>query len=165
MGKSMNEEDLDVIAEAGEKLLALAPNIRLIQDDNTQDALLNGEASAAFLYTSQVTQVMAENPSLKVVYPEEGLGFGIMAGFVPVNAPNKQAAYEFLNYILEPEVSKACMEYIGYYNTTGAANDIVDPSLVVPSSVTSGEIIQNVSEAANDAYNRNWTAFRDACGQ
>ena len=165
MGKSMNEEDLDVIAEAGEKLLALAPNIRLIQDDNTQDALLNGEASAAFLYTSQVTQVMAENPSLKVVYPEEGLGFGIMAGFVPVNAPNKQAAYEFLNYILEPEVSKACMEYIGYYNTTGAADDIVDPSLVVPSSVTSGEIIQNVSEAANDAYNRNWTAFRDACGQ
>lgn len=165
MGKSMNEENLDVIAQAGEKLLELAPNIRLIQDDNTQDSLLNGEAAAAFLYTSQVTQVMSENPSLKVVYPEEGLGFGIMAGFVPVNAPNKQAAFEFLNYILEPEVSKACMEYIGYYNTTGAADDIVDPQLVVPDSVTSGEIIQNVSEAANDAYNRNWTEFRAACGQ
>ena len=165
MGKSMNEEDLDVIAQAGEKLLALAPNIRLIQDDNTQDSLLNGEAAAAFLYTSQVTQVIAEDPSLKVVYPEEGLGFGIMAAFVPVNAPNKQAAYEFLNFILEPEISKACMEYIGYYNTTGAADDIVDPSLVVPSSVSSGEIIQNVSEEANDAYNRNWTEFRAACGQ
>ncbi len=165
MGKSMNEEDLDVIAQAGERLLELAPNIRLIQDDNTQDSLLNGEAAAAFLYTSQVTQVMAENPSLKVVYPEEGLGFGIMAAFVPVNAPNKQAAYEFLNFILEPEISKSCMEYIGYYNTTGAADDIVDPSLVVPSSVSSGEIIQNVSEAANDAYNRNWTEFRAACGQ
>jgi len=165
MGKSMNEEDLDVIAQAGEKLLDLAPNIRLIQDDNTQDSLLNGEASVAFLYTSQVTQVMAEDPSLQVVYPEEGLGFGIMAGFVPVNAPNKQGAYEFLNYILEPEISKACMEYIGYYNTTGAADSIVDPSLVVPSSVSSGEIIQNVSEEANDAYNRNWTEFRAACGQ
>ena len=153
MGESMNTEDLDVIAKAGEKLLALAPNIRLIQDDNTQDSLLNGEAAAAFLYTSQVTQVMAENPALRVVYPEEGLGFGIMA------------AFDFLNYILEPEVSKACMEYIGYYNTTGAADDIVDPSLVVPSSVISGEIIQNVSEAANDAYNRNWTEFRAACGQ
>lgn len=165
MGRSMNEEDLDVIAQAGQRLLELAPNIRLIQDDNTQDSLLNGEAAAAFLYTSQVTQVMAEDPSLKVVYPEEGLGFGIMAAFVPVNAPNKELAYEFLNYILEPEVSKACMEYIGYYNTTGAADDIVDPSLVVPSSVSSGEIIQNVSEVANDAYNRNWTEFRAACGQ
>ena len=42
MGKSMNEEDLDVIAAAGERLLELAPNIRLIQDDNIQDSLLNG---------------------------------------------------------------------------------------------------------------------------
>jgi len=165
MGQSMNTEDLDIIAQAGEKLLQLAPNIRLIQDDNTQDSLLNGEAAAAFLYTSQVTQVMAEDPSLKVVYPEEGLGFGIMAMFVPVDAPNKEAAYRFINYILEPEISKACFEYIGYYNTTGAADDIVDPSLVVPDSVSSGEIIQNVSAAANDAYDRNWIAFKAACGQ
>ena len=164
MGKSMNEEDLDVIAQAGEKLLELAPNIRLIQDDNTQDSLLNGEASAAFLYTSQVTQVMAENPDLKVVYPEEGLGFGIMAGFVPSNAPNKKAANEFLRYILEPEISKQCMEWIGYINTTGAADSIVDPNLVAPAGA-SGEFIMNVSEEANDAYNRNWTAFKAACGQ
>ncbi|MBQ7714138.1 MAG: spermidine/putrescine ABC transporter substrate-binding protein [Oscillospiraceae bacterium] len=165
MGESMNTEDLDVIAQAGEKLLDLAPNIRLSQDDNTQDALLNGEASAAFLYTSQVTQVLAADPSLEVVYPAEGLGFGIMAAFVPVNAPNASAAHAFLNYLLEPEVSKACFEWLGYYNTNGAADDIVDPQLVVPASVTSGEIIQNVSEAANDAYNRNWTAFKAACGQ
>ena len=165
MGKSMNEEDLGVISQAGEKLLDLAPNIRLIQDENTQNALLNGEASVAFLYTSQVTRAIEENPELKVVYPKEGLGFGIMAGFVPSNAPNRQAAFEFLNYLLEPEVSKSCIEYIGFYNTNGAADGIVDPALVVPDSVSSGEIIQNVSEAANDAYNRNWTEFRAACGQ
>ena len=74
MGESMNEEDVDVIKKTGEKLLELAPNVRLIQDDNTQNALLNGEASVAFLYTSQVTAALAENPDLKVVYPEEGLG-------------------------------------------------------------------------------------------
>ena len=51
LGKSMNEEDVDSIKETGKKLLELAPNVRMIQDDNTQDALLNGEASVAFLYT------------------------------------------------------------------------------------------------------------------
>lgn len=164
MGKSMNEEDVSVIEEAGQKLQELAPNIRMIQDDNTQNALLNGEASAAFLYTSQVTAVLAENPDLKVVYPEEGLGFGIMGAFVPSQAPNKEAAYEFLNYILEPEVTKQCVEYIGYYNTNQAADEIVDPSLVVPDTVSKGEIIQNVSEEANEAYNKNWTEFKAACG-
>lgn len=165
MGKSMNEEDVSVIEEAGQKLQELAPNIRMIQDDNTQNALLNGEASVAFLYTSQVTSVLAENPDLEVVYPEEGLGFGIMGAFVPSQAPNAKAANEFLNYLLEPEVSKQCMEFIGYYNTTGAADDIVDPSLVVPDSVNKGEIIQNVSAEADEAYNKNWTEFKAACGE
>ena len=47
----MNEEDVAVIDKTGEKLKELAPNIRMIQDDNTQNAHLNGEASVAFLYT------------------------------------------------------------------------------------------------------------------
>lgn len=165
MGKSMNEEDVSVIEEAGQKLLELAPNIRLIQDDNTQNSLLNGEASVAFLYTSQVTQVLAENPDLKVVYPEEGLGFGIMGAFIPSEAPNKEAANQFLNYILEPENAAKCMDYIGYYNTIKAADDLVDPNLVVPDSVSKGEIIQNVSAEADEAYNKNWTEFKAACGQ
>lgn len=163
MGKTMNEEDPEVIAQAGEKLLELAPNVRMIQDDNTQNALLNGEASVGFLYTSQVTTVLAENPDLQVVYPEEGLGFGIMGAFVPSQAPNAEAAYQFLNYILEPEVSAECMNYIGYYCTNKAADELVNENLVVPETVTKGEIVQNVSAEADAAYNKNWTEFKAAC--
>ena len=163
LGKSMNEEDVDSIKETGKKLLELAPNVRMIQDDNTQDALLNGEASVAFLYTSQVTSVLAENPDLKVVYPKEGLGFGIMGMFIPSEAPDKDAAYQFVNYILQPEVSAKCFDYIGYYCTNKAADEFVDPNLVVPEDVTKGEIIQNVSAEADEQYNKNWTEFKAAC--
>ena len=163
LGKSMNEEDVDSIKETGKKLLELAPNVRMIQDDNTQDALLNGEASVAFLYTSQVTSVLAENPDLKVVYPKEGLGFGIMGMFIPSDAPDKDAAYLFVNYILQPEVSAKCFDYIGYYCTNKAADELVDPNLVVPDDVTKGEIIQNVSAEADEQYNKNWTEFKAAC--
>lgn len=163
MGKSMNEEDPAVIEEAGQKLLELAPNVRMIQDDNTQNALLNGEAAVAYLYTSQVTQALNENPDLKVVYPQEGLGFGIMSGFIPKNAPNQEAAHQFLNYILEPEVAAECFNYIGYYSTNKEADPLVNPNLVVPSEVTKGEIIQNVNAEADEAYNKNWTNFKAAC--
>ncbi len=37
MGKSMNEEDVDTIKEAGEKLKELALNVRLIQEDNSRE--------------------------------------------------------------------------------------------------------------------------------
>lgn len=163
MGKSMNEEDPTVIKEAGEKLVSLAPNIRMIQDTNTQNALLNGEASVAILYTSQVIDALQENPDLKVVYPKEGLGFGIMNFFIPKNAPDTEEAYEFLNYILEPEVAAKCFDFVGYYCTNKAADDLVNPDLVVPDSVTKGEIIQNVSTEAEEVYNQNWTEFKAAC--
>ena len=163
LGKSMNEEDPASIEETGEKLLELAPNVRLIIDDNTQNSLLNGEAAAAFLYTSQVTQALMDDPDLQVVYPEEGLGFGIMAMFIPSAAPNSEASHKFINYILDAEISAECFNYIGYYCTTKAADDLVNPDLVVPESVSSGEIIQNVSQEADEAYIRIWTAFKDAC--
>lgn len=163
MGKSMNEEDPTVIKEAGEKLVSLAPNIRMIQDTNTQNALLNGEASVAILYTSQVIAALQENPDLKVVYPKEELGFGIMNFFIPKNAPDTEEAYEFLNYILEPEVAAKCFDFVGYYCTNKAADDLVNPDLVVPDSVTKGEIIQNVSTEAEEVYNQNWTEFKAAC--
>lgn len=164
MGKSMNEEDVSVIEEAGEKLKSLAPNVRMIQDDDTQNTLLNGEASVAFLYTSQVTKALEENPDLKVVYPEEGLGFGIMAGFVPSKAPNSEEAHQFLDYILRPEVGARCFDFIGFYSTNKEADALLEnKDLAVPDSVTKGEIIQNVSEGANAAYNKNWTEFKAAC--
>lgn len=163
MGKSMNEEDVEVLAEAGAKLEELAPNVRMIQDDNTQNALLNGEASVGLLYTSQVTAALAENPDLQVVYPKEGLGFGIMGMFIPSAAPNAEAAYAFADYILRPEISAQCTNYIGYYSTNKAAEELVDPNLVVPEDVTKGEIIQNVGAEAEEQFNKNWTQFRAAC--
>ncbi len=161
--RSMNDENLDNIQKTGEKLLELAPNVRLIQDDNTQNALLNGEASVGFLYTSQVTQALLENPDLEVVYPEEGLGFGIMGMFIPSEAPDKDAAYQFIDYILRPEVAGECFNAIGYYSTNQAADEFVNENLVVPDSVSKGEIVQNISEEADTAYNQNWTEFKAAC--
>ncbi len=163
MGESMNEENPEVIAKTGERLKELAPNVRMIQDDNTQNALLNGEASVGFLYTSQVTAALAENPDLKVVYPQEGLGFGIMNMFIPENAPSEDAAYKFIDYILEPENAAECFNYIGYYSTNKAADEMVNPNLVVPDDVTKGEIVQNVSTEAEEAYSKAWTEFKATC--
>ena len=44
-----------------------------------------------------------------------------------------------------------------------AADDLVDENLVVPDSVTKGEIVQNVSQEAEQEYNKIWTEFKAAC--
>jgi len=83
--------------------------------------------------------------------------------FIPSNAPSEDAAYKFIDYILEPENAAECFNYIGYYSTNKAADEMVNPNLVVPENVTKGEIVQNVSQGAEEAYSKVWTEFKAAC--
>ena len=170
MGESYNTNDTSVIEAAGQKLLALAPNIRLIKDDNVQDDLLSGEVSAAVMYTSQVTMACLANPDLKVVYPDEGIGFGVMGQFIPVNAPNADSAHKFIEYLLQPEIAKQCFEWLGYYCTTETADALIEKEyqsfLTLPTDFHGDtEMIENISADADEAHVKVWTAFKSACGQ
>ncbi|MBO4992532.1 MAG: spermidine/putrescine ABC transporter substrate-binding protein [Firmicutes bacterium] len=169
MGESFNTEDVAKIEAAGEKLKAMADNVRVINDNNTQDFLISEEVAAAFLYTSQVNAALNARDDLKVCYPKEGLGFGIMAAFIPSQAPNSDAAHLFLEYLNQPEVAAKCFEYLGYYCTNKAAEDYISEEmydmLVVPDTVTEGESIKNLSQEAEDAHAKIWNEFKTACGQ
>jgi spermidine/putrescine-binding protein len=170
LGKSYNTNNLADIRAAGERLTGLAPNIRLIRDDDLQNDLLSGEISAAVMYTSQVTVALMENPALKVVFPTEGIGFGIMAGFIPSKAPNAEAAYAFLNYLLDPRRGAQCFEYLGYYSTYSASDPYISGEyksfLTLPAGFNLDmEMIQNVNAESEEVHNEIWTAFKTAAGQ
>lgn len=165
LGESYNTEDVKKIEEAGAVLKELSPNIRLIKDDNLQNDLISGEVGAAIMYTSQVTLAKMARPDLKVVFPEEGIGFGIMLNFIPAKAPNPEAAYKFMDYILRPEVSAKCFEHNGYYTTNKASEDYVSAEfkdfIVLPEDLGKNiEILEPVSPEAEEAHSRVWSEFK-----
>ena len=169
LGKSYNTLNLADISAAGEKLLGLAPNIRLIKDDSLENDLLSGEVSAAVMYTSQVTLAMMENPDLKVVFPREGIGFGIMAGFIPSKASNPDAAHAFLDFILDAQRGAECFEFLGYYSTYSASDPLISEEfrefLTLPRGFNINmEMIGNISPEAEEEHSRIWTAFKAASG-
>ncbi len=171
LGESYNTEDIAVIEKAGEKLNELAPNVRLIKDDDLQNALLSGEVSAGVMYTAQVTKAKMTNPGLKVVFPKEGIGLGIMAQFIPSDAPNPNAAHEFIDYLLTPEIAAKYYEYLGYYSTNKDADELISEEyrefLTLPKEISSEdmEMIELISPEATEAHEKVWTAFKTAAGQ
>ena len=170
LGKSYNTLDLADIRAAGNKLLSLAPNIRLIKDDDLHDDLLSGEISAGIMYTSYVTMAKMANPNLRMVFPKEGIGFGIMAGFIPSRASNPDAAHAFLNYILDGRRGAQCFEYIGYYSTYSASDPYISAAykeyLTLPDGLNINmEMIGNVNAEAEEEHSRAWTAFKAAAGR
>ena len=123
------------------------------------------------MYTSQVTLAKLANPDLKVVFPEEGIGLGIMAQFIPAKAPNADAAYQFIDYILRPEIAKQCFEHLGYYCTNQAADELIEEEyrefLTLPEGFSADaiEMIAPISAEAEEAHVQVWTEFKNACGQ
>ena len=170
LGQSFNTNDLDILQQAGDKLLELAPNIRLIKDDELQNDLLSGEISAGMLYTSQAFLAKLENPDLRISFPSEGVGFGIMAGFIPSNAPNPDAAYAFLDYILDPARGASCFEWLGFYCTYSASEPFIADEYRALLTLPEGfnvdmEMIENINAAASEKHEQIWTAFKSAAGQ
>ncbi len=169
LGKSYNTTETADITAAGAKLNELAPNIRLIKDDYIQDDLLSGEINAAVMYTSQVTMAKMTDPSLKIVYPEEGIGFGIMAMFVPSKAPNADAAHKFIEFLLDPERGAKCYEYLGYYCTSSASEPYIAEEyrefLTLPAEFKAEdmEMIGNITPEADEAHIAAWTEFKGKC--
>ena len=171
LGYSYNTNDLAQLDEAAELIKQLAPNIRMIKDDFIQDDLVAGEVDAAVMYTSQVTMAKLAKPDLAVVYPEEGIGFGIMGMFIPSAAPDADAAHRFIEYILRPEVSAKCFEYLGYYCTNKEADSLIADEfkefLVLPEAFRAEdmEMIGNISGEASEKQAEIWTEFKTLCGQ
>jgi spermidine/putrescine transport system substrate-binding protein len=166
MGKSFNETDPQVLAQAKEKLMKLKPNIRALSYDNPQGLMVSGEASVGYMFTSQVVEATREKPDLKVVYPKEGMGFGIDCMFLPVNAAHKDNAYQFLDYIMTGQVSADIANQVSYLCTNTQA-DIYLPedyktnkSLFIPDDVLGKtEFIQDVGNTTGE-YEKIWTEFK-----
>ena len=167
MGHSYNITDLSIIQEAGSFLNMLAPNIRFIRDDGLENELVSGEIQVAVMYTPQVITAKTARPDLKVVFPSEGTGFNIMAAFIPSRASNADAAYAFIDYILDAKRGAQCFEYLGYFSTFSASEPYILEEfrelLTLPVEYNRPgvmEMIQNISPEAEAMHNNVWSEFK-----
>ncbi|MBT8038803.1 MAG: spermidine/putrescine ABC transporter substrate-binding protein PotD, partial [Gammaproteobacteria bacterium] len=79
---------------------------------------------------------------------------------------NVEEAYAFINFMLRPEVARACVEHVGYATPNLAAIELLDDSIrddpvVFPSAdvLAEGEFQTDVGEAI-ELYNRYWEMLK-----
>ena len=104
---------------------------------------------------------------MKVVWPEEGLGFGIDGCFIPVNAPHAKNANLFLQYLLRPEVAATCVEYQYYCSPNEAAKACLSESYLnnpvfngIYDRIDDAEYVRNLSSEDEQKYQDIWTTFK-----
>lgn len=168
MGHSLNTTDEAVLKQAEEKLMKLRSNIRSFNYDTPHTDLLSGEVSVAYMFTPFVVLALNEMPTLKVVYPQEGMGFGIDGLVIPANAPHPKNAHAFLNFILDSKNAAHIAETQCYLCPVQTAYEFLpeglknNPAINIPQDdLGKTEMMQDVGELES-VYQGIWQRFKMA---
>ncbi|MDN6268349.1 MAG: ABC transporter substrate-binding protein [Tetragenococcus koreensis] len=114
LGYSLNSKEQSQLQEATMKLRKLTPNVKAIVADEIKMYMENEESAVAVTFSGEAADMMAENEHIHYVIPEEGSNLWFDNLVIPKTAQNKEGAYAFINFMLEPENAAQNAEYIGY---------------------------------------------------
>lgn len=169
LGYSYNTTDPAQIEAAYGKLRELQPHIAAFKTTGFENEILAGDLSISMAYSSDAIALTLEDERLDYVIPASGTSLWTDTLAIPTSAPNVDAAYQWINFLLEPEVAKAAVERLLFATANQAAFDLLpdeirnNDQLYPPDEVLNrSEGIQSIDTASNDLFDRFWTEITSA---
>lgn len=139
LGYSFNSTDSAELAKAEELLIATKPHLFAITSDY-QPPLRAKDAYMSMAWTGDALQVNRDNPKVKYVLGQEGGEIWEDNWAIVKDAPNKDAAYAFLNFMINPKVAAKETFFHGYPQVDQRATDLL------PSDILKNPIIYPAPE-------------------
>jgi len=102
-GYSFNSVEPNELAKAEQLLLAVKPHLFAITSDY-QPPIRNGDAYIAMAWTGDALQVKRDLPDTEYVIGSEGGEIWEDNWALVKDSPHKDAAYAFLNFMLDPKI-------------------------------------------------------------
>lgn len=163
LGYSYNSTNPQQIQQAYEKLKVLKPAIASFTTDAWKEQMLAGDLLIAMCYSADAADAISENPSLQYVIPKSGSSLWTDTMVIPKFAPNPEAAYAWINFMLQPTVAAQVTDRLNFAtpNQTAIkqlpAKIINNPSIFAPKSLLDKcERIAPLGDFT-EVYDRYWT--------
>lgn len=125
LGDSLNSKNMEQLRQATDKLNKLTKNVKAIVADEIKMYMINEESAAAVTFSGEAAEMLNQNEHLHYVIPSEGSNLWFDNIVIPKTAKNVKGAYEFINFMLEPENAAQNAEYIGYSTPNKAAKKLL----------------------------------------
>ena len=131
LGYDVNTTDRDELRHCAELLKEQKPVLQQYVMDEIFAIMQNEEAWIAPYYAGDCLTMMGENENLDFYLPEsQGFNLFIDAMCIPACAKEKEAAELFINFLCDPEIAGANMDWICYGTPLSAAKEFIDPETV-----------------------------------
>lgn len=173
LGYDPNTTNPDQINQAKDFLIQHRDNIAAFAPDTGQILLDQGQVDIAVEWSGDIFQVMEENPDLRYAIPKEGTIIWVDNFAIPKGAPHPELATQFINFLLEPEISAKTSNFIKYGTPNkvsiekGLINktELNNPGIYPPPEVYQKlKFIRDVGEATR-LYDEAWTEAKLGVGK
>lgn len=169
-GFSLNTEDPEELKAAAEDLTDQKKIVQAYVMDEIFDKMGAGDALIAPYYAGDALTIMEENDSLNFVVPKSGTNLFVDAMCIPASSKQKEAAEMYINFMCEPDIAYANIDYICYSTPHSAAFEMLDEEVSSnPISYPDDEFIAdkttvfvNLSDEANMDMQTLWTEMKSA---
>ena len=104
-GYSMNSVNPEELNAAKESLIAQKSLVQAYVIDQVRDKMIGNEAAIGVIYSGEAIFTQRENPDLEYVIPKEGTNVWIDSWVITKNAPNKENAEKFIDFMCRPDIA------------------------------------------------------------
>ena len=145
LGYDVNTTDKAELEKCAELLMEQKPLLQQYVMDEIFATMQNEEAYIAAYYAGDCLTMMGENENLAFYLPEnQGFNLFIDAMCIPTCAQEKEAAELFINFLCDPEISGANMDWVCYSTPISAAKEYLSEDVVNdPVAYPDQEILKN----------------------
>lgn len=167
LGFSPNEQNVSILGKAYEHLLKLLPNIRLYNSSSVASLIIDEDVTIGMAWNADVYKASKENAAVEFIYPQDKFVMWVDAFAIPTDAPHRENAYKFLNYVLQAKIAAMQVQATYYATANKAAKALLPPELVsnkvlFPDEKTlrRGEFQTDINDEALAAISRYWQLLK-----
>ncbi|MEZ5797251.1 MAG: extracellular solute-binding protein [Paracoccaceae bacterium] len=157
--------DRDQLKALNDMLLTAKASWASFGSDTAKDVLVSGDAAAGMIYNGFSSKARAEGANVEYAFPKEGYVLWMDNMVLLKDAPNRDAALKFMNFLLDPENAATLTNYAAYTSgVTGVepflADEIKNSPENNPPAEQKGYFIEACDEDAQKLYDAIWTNLK-----
>jgi spermidine/putrescine transport system substrate-binding protein len=162
-GQSLNATDAAVLAAAKADAIQAKGLLKAYLSAPVKGQLVSGDVWVAQLWNGDTAQAKAEQEAIAYTLPKEGAGIWLDSLVIPRDAPHKNAAHAFIDYVLGPEAGAAISAFTGYGSPNQAAMPKIEGAVPYPTAEEMKRLeYQKDLGAATALWDQIWTEIKSS---
>ncbi len=133
--------------------------------DTAKDVLVSGDADVGMIWSGFSAKARSEGANIEYAYPKEGYIVWMDNVVLLKDAPNRENALKFMNFLLEPENAAAVTNFAQYTAGVTGTEPFLDDAVKNspesnPPSGPVGHFVQACSQDVQELYDAIWTNLK-----